>query len=80
MPLPGWPDRRERRSLLRLWLRRQRQPDPPRMLPADWRHQPRLAFWWTLTQCIQEQPLLMIAALAAPPAWAILLLLRCLGI
>jgi len=77
-PLPPgwWPDRHERRCLLRAWLRRQRRPDQRPALPAAWRQQRRLLFWWTLVERIQDEPLLMLAALAALPAWLLLALLH----
>jgi hypothetical protein len=65
-----WPDPQERRRLLVLCLRRQRRPGTPHLPPVGWRSR-RLLFWWTLATWAQDQPLLVLAALAAWPAWLI---------
>ena len=49
------------------------------MLPAAWRRNGALLFWWTLLQQWQREPWLMSAACLAVPVWlgwAVLLGLR----
>lgn len=66
-----WPSTTERRRLLRLWLHRRRQPWRTVRLPAAWRRELRLAFWWTLLLLWLDEPVWLLLGLLAVPAWLV---------
>jgi hypothetical protein len=70
------PDRLERRRLFRMWYRHRRQPWRSRVLPAVWRRQARLAFWWTWLRLCQDDPVWVGCGLLCLPAWLLLVWYR----
>jgi hypothetical protein len=64
-----FPTALERRRIRRMCYRHRRQPWRDRRLPAVWRRELRLAFWWNWVVLWQDEPRLLTLALLGIPAW-----------